>query len=421
MQPTTGTRPAREQAADTDRSTGSQPAAPTLQVRDHRPRVASPRSPSIDRPRITSWLRVKCFGVRVDDMCLYRPRGPGAEPGPYLFERIPWPPIDAPGPPIQVARRDLTTSAGIAARVPRAAGGRHDRRGPSRQAARTRRNEPTENRGDGQLRVRDRAPHASRARRRHALYDPDRATRSLYVTSTTSRLALAPLTALPFSYSLLILMPVTIPLAAAPPPAFQPHAWAALPAPVCFASRGRGVQRVSGGPPFLESPGVKRNLGPEAGLRPVGLLGPTRRHRHQETDAQKPTGIANWRAIEITRGSSSAPLNGVHGSCGRWGASTSMLERQARHGPTARSSAHDRPRANPVPARLSDSDDRPRCAGRLASSAAGPGGGVPAGTGDVEAPDLVLRGLGGHEGGVHGAHGEHAAPPQLPGSVLLPA
>src|SRR5215218_9621616 len=69
---------------------------------------------------------------------------------PTRSSEFPWPPVDAPGPPTQVARRDLTTSAGIAARVPRTAGGRHDRRGPSRHAARTHAgDERTENPGDG--------------------------------------------------------------------------------------------------------------------------------------------------------------------------------------------------------------------------------------------------------------------------------
>jgi hypothetical protein len=75
------------------------------------------------------------------------------------------------------------------------------------------------------------------------------------------------------------------------PASDPPNITPGLACPVYLAGRGRGVQRVSGGPPFLEGPGVKRDLGPEAGRRPVGLLGPIRRHRHQETDAQKPTGM----------------------------------------------------------------------------------------------------------------------------------
>ena len=84
------------------------------------------------------------------------------------------------------------------------------------------------------------AHHVHREHDDDTLYDPYRATCSSYLTSTTSRLPLAPLTALPFSYSLLILMPDTIPLAAAPPPALQLHAWAALPAPVFFGKSRKG-------------------------------------------------------------------------------------------------------------------------------------------------------------------------------------
>ena len=65
-----------------------------------------------------------------------------------------------------------------------------------------------------------------------------------------------PFLVLYFLILMLVLVPITI--AAAPPPAFHLHAWAGLPG-VCLAGRGRGVQRVSGGPPFLESPGVKPN------------------------------------------------------------------------------------------------------------------------------------------------------------------
>ena len=76
---------------------------------------------------------------------------------------------------------------------------------------------------------------------------------------------------LPTLSSLLILIPIRpLPLAAAPPPAHLHHTWAALPGFSCRSRKG-GPAR-SGGPPFLESPGVKPNSGPEAGRRPVELL-----------------------------------------------------------------------------------------------------------------------------------------------------
>src|SRR5215207_8792614 len=55
MQPTAGTRPAREEAADTDRSTEEQPACgTTLQDQDHRPDGACPPLLAIARSRITT-------------------------------------------------------------------------------------------------------------------------------------------------------------------------------------------------------------------------------------------------------------------------------------------------------------------------------------------------------------------------------
>jgi hypothetical protein len=57
--------------------------------------------------------------------------------------------------------------------------------------------------------------------------------------------------------------------AAAPPPAFLLHAWAALPGSSCRSRKG-GPAR-SGGPPFLRKPRRGAKLGPEAGRRPVRL------------------------------------------------------------------------------------------------------------------------------------------------------
>jgi hypothetical protein len=99
--------------------------------------------------------------------------------------------------------------------------------------------------------TRRRHPHRQRLPARPA---------SRYLTFTTSPPS-PPLTpdCLVLLYFLLLLTLDPLPLAAAPPPALPPHAWAAL--QIYLAGRGRGVQRVSGGPPFLECPGAERKEG----------------------------------------------------------------------------------------------------------------------------------------------------------------
>ena len=68
-----------------------------------------------------------------------------------------------------------------------------------------------------------------------------------------------------------------------PASALLPIAWAALPD---FSGKSRkGGPARSGGPPFLESPGVMRTLEPEAGRRPVRFLRRTPRNEHLETNA----------------------------------------------------------------------------------------------------------------------------------------
>jgi hypothetical protein len=68
----------------------------------------------------------------------------------------------------------------------------------------------------------------------------------------------------------------------------QHHAWAGLPG--LLAGRGRGVQRVSGGPPFLESPALERNLGRGGAAarssHKTNTKRRTRRDEHQETNRE---------------------------------------------------------------------------------------------------------------------------------------
>jgi hypothetical protein len=68
------------------------------------------------------------------------------------------------------------------------------------------------------------------------------------------------------------------PLVAAPPPALHLHAWAALPHLSGRSRKGRPAR--SGGRPFLESPGVMRVIGPEAGRRRGSPKGEPSRTNH---------------------------------------------------------------------------------------------------------------------------------------------
>jgi len=77
------------------------------------------------------------------------------------------------------------------------------------------------------------------------------------------------------------------------PPANLPG----LPCPISLASRGRGVQRVSGGP-FLGSPGVMRNLGRRRGGGPLVSY-----DRHLQTDTNKPMPRGRQREGGYGRGS----------------------------------------------------------------------------------------------------------------------
>jgi hypothetical protein len=178
-------------------------------------------------------------------------------------ERRIWPPLVrathcmplhlGPVPLAEVVVATTTTPAVTAAEAggerPASSGAsRRDRR-PARASA-----ERTKNRGDGE--------HASEIAHREHREDttddtsttpPERATRPRYMTFTTLTPSRAPLDCPPR-----LLLPAhpharPIPLAAAPPPAFQLHAWAALPTPVLFGKSRKGVQRVSGGPPSSEA------------------------------------------------------------------------------------------------------------------------------------------------------------------------
>jgi hypothetical protein len=81
----------------------------------------------------------------------------------------------------------------------------------------------------------------------------------------------------------------TIPLAAAPPPALL--LTPGLPClPRFLWQVEEGGSSASAVDPPSSKPRREAKSRPEAGRRPVGLLGPTRRHRRQETDARKPIG-----------------------------------------------------------------------------------------------------------------------------------
>jgi hypothetical protein len=227
-----------------------------------------------DRPADHDVLTVNCFGVRIGDMCLYRPKRDKRRIWPLLVATIPWSPMDAPGSsatPTDVARRDPTAAGGIAARAPRAAGviGHV----PSRQGGRhTQQTSGPRSRRRASTHPRPRTTCIANTTNDTFDEPPTARPRPRYITSTTltpSRAADPP----PISYSLLLLMLDPIPLA---PPLLRPSSL--TPRLSCLP---RFVWQVEeGGParqrwtPFLESPGVERSLGPEAGRRRGDLLRP---------------------------------------------------------------------------------------------------------------------------------------------------
>jgi hypothetical protein len=84
---------------------------------------------------------------------------------------------------------------------------------------------------------------------------------------------------------------VAFTLAAAPPPAFQLHAWAGLPG-VCLAGRGRGSSAPAVDP-LPRKPRREAKSKPEAGRRPGDLLRPPARDHLLETTC-RPGGAHGW-------------------------------------------------------------------------------------------------------------------------------
>src|SRR5215208_1263539 len=100
----------------------------------------------------------------------------------------------------------------------------------------------------------------------------------------------------------------TIPLAAAPPPALQLHAWAALPAPIFFGKSRKGGPARQRWTPLPRRPRCTAESGPEAGRRPVRLLTRTPRDEQLETNIQRRTAQAIAAAI---RSWTSAASSGI--------------------------------------------------------------------------------------------------------------
>jgi hypothetical protein len=109
------------------------------------------------------------------------------------------------------------------------------------------------------------------------------------------------LAAFPSSSSLLMLMLTISLLAAAPPPASPLFAWAAPPDLSCRSRKGRPAR--SGGRPFLESPGVTGDFGPEAGRRPGSLEGepPRANHLQRTTYSEPPASQIRTSAVRAIR------------------------------------------------------------------------------------------------------------------------
>ena len=147
-------------------------------------------------------------------------------------------------------------------------------------------------------RKRDHDPHTRAPRhtrpphRRASESTPPNSSYSLTFPTAPSVPLTAPLTA-PLTSSLtLLVFPAPPSLATlCRRPASGPHSsppGAGLPRFV-WAGRGRGSQRVSGGPPILESPGAKPNPGREAGRPPGDPRRPPTRNHHPETTTSKPS------------------------------------------------------------------------------------------------------------------------------------
>jgi hypothetical protein len=173
---------------------------------------------------------------------------------------------------------------------------RHDRghrRRPGcrlRRRTRDRRGGPTGvtngagQRRDGEQRAYGRVHHEHHdATTTHSAFSPDaRPPRYLTFPSSLPIRAPDPLVAFSSPTSCSSSCSLTLLLAAAPPPAFR-YCLGCHARFICRSRKG-GPAR-SGGPPFLESPGVMRTLEPEAGRRPVRFLRRTPRNEHLETNA----------------------------------------------------------------------------------------------------------------------------------------
>ena len=173
---------------------------------------------------------MKCFGVRVGDMCLYRPRGMSAGSGPYLFRRPPGRHLRAWTAALPTPRRMSSghacsrahgTAGQTAARRPRPATAGTRARTCAADIRQSRAASEPETRGDGEH-TSEVAHTELRTRRRARRPSPVRANRSPLLHLHDPHVLPAPLTAFPVSYCLLILIFDHLPLAAAPPPALPP-------------------------------------------------------------------------------------------------------------------------------------------------------------------------------------------------------
>src|SRR5215207_10968382 len=221
-------------------------------------------------------------------MCLYRPRGTSAESGPQRVRPLPLVARDCSGAQraAEIPRRDLAAPADRSAEFRRlraarvvggvvATGGRHTQATSGRRVEETASTYPRPRTMciANTTTTRSTTPTA-RPLALHDLHDPH-----------ASR---APLTALPLIYVLLILV---LDPSRLPPPRLRPPAsrLGCPTYPVFFGKSRKGGPARQRWTPLPRKPRREAKTGPEAGRRPVGLLGPTGRHRHQETDTKRPT------------------------------------------------------------------------------------------------------------------------------------
>ena len=317
MQPMAGTRPAREEAADTDAWTGLAPRPRTRRARTETsgPQTARPRSPASARPGLSTAADDGLLGsIWLGDMRLCRPRGPQAPnlapPSPRAA-RVAAPTVhtDHLAQDRSRSRRrpppGATALAGAPAARRRAVGARRARADPAGRPG-TRRRADRTSVETASTTPRPRTTSTTNTTTTRSTTSPTASPLPRYLTFTTSTAFPRdrPLTAFPVSYSSL-----AHPHARPPPACRRP---ASGPPATCLGCPARFIWQVEEGgssakrwTPLPRKPRREAKSGPEAGRRPVDLLRPTTRDQHPQTNTKKRTGAA--RGEQLCQRAASVP------------------------------------------------------------------------------------------------------------------